>query len=57
MGLDMTRLQELKIELENERISYGELAELDQLAMDNNITITDDMFAMDIIVELERKGA
>ena len=50
----MKRLQELKTELEKERISYGELVELNQLAKDNNIIITDEMIAMDIINELER---
>lgn len=47
------RLQELKIELEAERISYGELLEITAIAEANQVDITNDMTAGDIISELE----
>lgn len=49
------RIQELRKELEAERISYGELAEIDAAAAEANITITEEMLAGDILDELEKK--
>ena len=51
----MSRLQELRTELENECISYGELAEIDDLAQEAGITVTDEMMASDILDALEDK--
>lgn len=49
----LQRIQELRTELEAERISYGELHEIDCAADEAGITVTDEMLAGDILDELE----
>ena len=48
------RIKELREELEQERISYGELAEIDSAAAIAEIVVTDEMMADDILDELEQ---
>lgn len=52
----MNRLKYLKFELEHEQISTSELAELDEMARQAGINVTDEMLAMDIINELEAQA-
>ncbi len=47
------RINELRKELKAERISYGELAEIDSAAVEAGIIVTDEMLAGDILDELE----
>ena len=47
------RIKELKTELEAERISYGELAEIDAAAAEAKIEVTDEMLADEILDKLE----
>ena len=51
--MTLQRIQELRTELEAERISYGELHEIDCAADEAGITVTDEMLAGDILDELE----
>ena len=51
------RLKYLRQELANERISYGELAEIDGAAAEAKIEVSPDMMASDILMELEAKYA
>lgn len=52
-SMTLQRIQELRTELEAERISYGELHEIDCAADEAGITVTDEMLAGDILDELE----
>lgn len=52
----MNRLKYLKFEIEHEQISLSELAELDEMARQAGVKITDEMLAMDIINELEARA-
>jgi len=42
------RIKELREELKHERISYGELVEIDDAAAIAKIVVTDEMMAVDI---------
>lgn len=47
--MNTTRIDYLRKELDNERISTSELLEIDALAKELNINITNDMLASDIL--------
>ncbi len=49
------RIQELREELAQQRISYAELAEIDSAADAAGITVTEEMLAGDILDELEAR--
>lgn len=51
--MNAKRIRELRTELEQERISYGELAEIDDAAAVAGIVVTDEMLAGDILDALE----
>lgn len=51
--MTITRINELRTELEAERISYGELFEIDVAADKAGIEVTDEMLAGDILDKLE----
>lgn len=46
-------LKELREAIDGERISYGELAEIDAMAASAGIEVTDEMMASDILDALE----
>ncbi len=48
------RIRELRSELKHERISYGELAEIDAAAEEAGIEVTEEMLASDILDALDR---
>lgn len=48
------RIRELRAELTAERISYGELAEIESAAARSGVQVTEEMMAGDILDELER---
>jgi hypothetical protein len=52
--MTLERINELRAELAAERISYGELAEIDSAAAEAGIVVTDEMLAGDVLDELER---
>ena len=49
------RLQEINTELLAERISYGELAEIDDLAEKYRVKVTDEMLSSDVIEAITEK--
>jgi hypothetical protein len=49
------RIKELMQSLDDECISYGEIAEIDAAAAAAGITNTDEMMAIDILLELEAR--
>jgi hypothetical protein len=51
--MNIQRINELRRELQAERISYGELAEIDCAAAEAGIAVTEEMLAGDILDELE----
>lgn len=53
-SMKLTRIQELRKELELEAISYSELAEIDSAAIEAGIKLTGDMLPSDILDELEK---
>lgn len=52
-SMTLKRINELRIELKAERISYGEIAEIDAAAEIAGIVIKEGMMAGDILDELE----
>lgn len=48
------RLQELMTEIDNERLGYGEIAEIEMAAVEHGIVMSEDMMAVDMLIELER---
>ena len=48
------RLQELLTEADNERLSYGEIAEIDTEAEKLGIENLDEMMVIDVLLEIER---
>ena len=52
-----TRINELRRELEAERISYGELVEIDSAAIKAGIQLTEEMLAGDVLDALEQQAA
>ena len=53
--MDRLRIAQLRQELDLERISYGELAEIDSAAIEAGITLAEDMFAGNVLDELEAR--
>ena len=51
--MNKQRIEYLRGELNAERISYSELAEIDETAVLAGVVITDEMLAGDILDELE----
>lgn len=51
--MTLQRINELREELRQERISYGELAEIDSAAAEAGIVVTEEMMPDDILDELE----
>jgi hypothetical protein len=52
--MTLTRINELREELNQERISYGELAEIDDAAIVAGIVVSDEEMASDVLDKLER---
>lgn len=51
--MNIARIDYLRTELDNERISLGELIEIENIAQELHIDITDDMQASDILNEID----
>lgn len=51
--MKIEQIKDLRQALENENISYAELAEIDIAATRAGITVTDEMLASDILDKLE----
>lgn len=52
--MTLTRIQELKIEAKNERLSWGELGEIDHAGIEAGLDVTE-MTADDVLTGLEAK--
>jgi hypothetical protein len=49
------KVKQLHKALDEENISYGEIVELDSIAEELGITSTDEMMAVDVLIEVEDK--
>ncbi len=51
--MNTKRFKELKQACDDENLSYGEIVEIEQMAKESGVKVTDDMMIVDIVIELE----